>query len=240
MPRKPRFYLPGVPAHVMQRGHNRSAVFFDDEDYLEYLRILKAMAEKYQCLIHAYVLMTNHVHLLVTPFNKNSISRLFQGLGRQYVTYINKTYGLSGSLWEGRHKGNVIDSDVYFLTCMRYIELNPVRANMCVDPGEYRWSSYAANALGEPNSILTPHAEYYQLGKNRILQQKMYHGLFKEILDVKIMSDLRQGVQSGTPVGYNNFTQGIEQLLNCKTGYIIRGRPHKSAAVSDDTERLAR
>lgn len=235
MPRKPRFYLPNVPAHVMQRGHNRSAIFFENEDYLEYLRILKSMAEKYQCLIHAYVLMTNHVHLLVTPFSKNSISHLFQGLGRQYVTYINKTYGLSGSLWEGRHKGNVIDTDVYFLTCMRYIELNPVRANMCVDPGEYRWSSYAANAFGEPNSILTPHAEYYHLGKSRIVRQKTYRGLFKEILDVNIISDLRKGVQSGTPVGYNNFTQEVEQLLNCKTGYIVRGRPQKSSAVSDET-----
>ena len=225
MPRKPRFYLPNVPAHVMQRGHNRSAIFFGDEDYLEYLRIVKSMAEEYQCLIHAYVLMTNHVHLLVTPFSENSISRLFQGLGRQYVTYINKTYGLSGSLWEGRHKGNIIDTDVYFLTCMRYIELNPVRANMCADPGEYRWSSYAANALGEPNSILTPHAEYDHLGKNRILRQKMYRSLSKEILDAEIMSDLRNGVQSGTPVGGNDFTRKIEQLLNCKTGYIVRGRP---------------
>ena len=227
MPRKPRFYLPGVPAHVMQRGHNRSAIFFDDEDYLEYLRILKPMAEKYQCLIHAYVLMTNHVHLLLTPLGQNSISLFFQGLGRQYVTYINKTYGLSGSLWEGRHKGNIIDTDVYFLTCMRYIELNPVRANMCANPGEYRWSSYAANALGEPNSILTPHEEYKQLGKNRALRQKTYCGLFKESLDAKIIGDLRKGAQSGTPVGYKNFTQKIEQLLNCKTGYIVRGRPHK-------------
>ena len=227
MPRKPRFYLPGVPAHVMQRGHNRSAIFFDDEDYLEYLRILKPMAEKYQCLIHAYVLMRNHVHLLLTPLGQNSISLFFQGLGRQYVTYINKTYGLSGSLWEGRHKGNLIDTDVYFLTCMRYIELNPVRANMCDEPGEYRWSSYAANALGEPNSILTPHEEYKQLGKNSALRQKTYRGLFKESLDAKIIGDLRKGAQSGTPVGYKNFTQKIEQLLNCKTGYIVRGRPHK-------------
>ncbi len=147
MPRKPRFYLPNVPAHVMQRGHSRSSVFFEEEDYLEYLRILKSMAEKYQCFVHAYVLMTNHIHLLVTPLTQNSISSLFQGIGRQYVTYINRTYGLSGTLWEGRHKGNPIDTNNYFLTCMRYIELNPVRAGMCVDPVEYRWSSYAANAL---------------------------------------------------------------------------------------------
>ena len=140
---------------------------------------------------------------------------------------MNKTYGLSGSLWEGRHKGNIIDTDVYFLTCMRYIELNPVRANMCANPGEYRWSSYAANALGEPNCILTPHEEYKQLGKNSALRQKTYRGLFKESLDAKIIGDLRKGAQSGTPVGYKNFTQNIEQLLNCKTGYIARGRPHK-------------
>ena len=227
MPRKPRFYLPNVPAHVMQRGHNRSAIFFENEDYLEYLRILKSMADKYQCLVHAYVLMTNHVHLLMTPLSQNGISLFFQGLGRQYVTYINKNYGLSGSLWDGRHKGNSIDTEVYFLTCMRYIELNPVRANMCVDPGEYRWSSYAANALGESSCILTPHEEYKHLGKNSALRQKAYRGLFKESLDAKTIDDLRKGVQSGTPVGYKYFTQKIEQLLNCKTGYIVRGRPKK-------------
>lgn len=227
MPRKPRFYLPDLPAHVMQRGHNRSPVFFDDEDYLEYLRILKSMADKYQCQVHAYVLMTNHVHLLITPLCQNSISLFFQGLGRQYVNYINKTYGLSGSLWEGRHKGNPIDAAIYFLTCMRYIELNPVRAGMCDEPGVYRWSSYAANALGEPNCILTPHEEYKQLGENSALWQKTYRDLFKESLDAKIIDDLRKGVQSGTPVGHKSFSQKIEQLLKCKTGYIARGRPRK-------------
>jgi putative transposase len=222
MPRKPRFYLPDVPAHVMQRGHNRSPVFFDNEDYLEYLRILKVMAEKYECMIHAYVLMTNHIHLLLTPASQNSISLMFQGLGRQYVTYINKTYGLSGTLWEGRHKGNPIDSDVYFLACMRYIELNPMRAGMCTGPADYRWSSYAANALGEANSILVPHEKYCQLGDDMSIRQNNYLTLLSERLDADVISDFRKGVQSGTPIGCEYFKQRIEEILKCKIGYTGR------------------
>ncbi len=154
MPRKPRFYLPGRPTHVMQRGHNRNVVFFADQDYLEYLRCLKQAADQYGCKVHAYILMTNHVHLLVTPERKDSIGQLFQGLGRHYVRYVNETYKRHGGLWEGRHKGNVIQSQAYLLTCMRYIEMNPVRAGMVDHPAKYRWSSYASNILGVTNVIL--------------------------------------------------------------------------------------
>jgi len=126
MPRKRRFYQPGVPVHAFQRGHNREPVFFDDQDYLAYLRFLKASADALGCLIHAYVLMTNHVHLLVTPTAANDISLLFQDVGRYFVPYINKTYQRRGSLWEGRHKGHILDSEDYFLMCMRYIEMNPL------------------------------------------------------------------------------------------------------------------
>lgn len=144
----------------MQRGHNREPVFFEDQDYLEYLKILKRVSEACHCAIHAYVLMTNHIHLLLTPDAGDSISRLFQECGRQYVGYINQTYRRRGTLWEGRHKGIIVESTAYLLTCMRYIELNPVRAGIVARPGQYRWSSYAANALGEDNCIVNPHDEY--------------------------------------------------------------------------------
>ncbi len=147
MPRKPRFYLPGVPAHIVQRGNDRQATFFGDGDCAAYLGWLREGADRHGCAIHAYVLMTNHVHLLLTPEEPDSISRLVQTVGRHYVTYVNHTYGKSGTLWEGRHKGCVISSDDYLLYCMRYIELNPVRADMVSHPQDYRWSSYHVNAI---------------------------------------------------------------------------------------------
>ncbi len=146
MPRKPRFFLPDVPAHIVQRGHSREPVFFEDTDYRAYLDWLGEAAERYECAIHAYVLMTNHAHILATPRDKHGISRMMQYIGRRYVPYINTTYGTSGSIWEGRYKASLINDEQYLLTCMRYIELNPVRANMARSPGHYRWSSYRANA----------------------------------------------------------------------------------------------
>lgn len=128
MPRKPRFYLPDVPAHVIQRGNNRQAVFFSGNDYRAYLGWLKDGAVQHGCKLHVYVLMANHVHLLVTPEARDSISRMIQYVGRRYVTYVNHEYGRSGTLWEGRHKGSIISSDAYLLACSRYVELNPVRA----------------------------------------------------------------------------------------------------------------
>ncbi len=128
MPRKPRFALPGVPQHVIQRGHNRGFCFFAEDDYRLYLDLLKEAADRNGCRIHAYVLMTNHVHLLATPAGAHGISHMMQHLGRKYVRCINSLYGRSGTLWEGRFKASLVDSDAYLLKCMRYIELNPVRA----------------------------------------------------------------------------------------------------------------
>jgi len=139
MPRKPRFNLIGIPQHVIQRGNNREPCFYAVQDYRRYLDNLREVAEKYRCRIHAYVLMTNHVHILVTPMVEYGISQMMQALGRRYVYYINMTYKRTGTLWEGRFKASLIDSDAYLLTCMRYIELNPIRANMVSHPGEYQW-----------------------------------------------------------------------------------------------------
>jgi putative transposase len=150
MPRKPRMYLPGVPAHVVQRGNNRAACFFTDDDYQFYLECLGQGLRRYRVELHAYVLMTNHVHLLLTPEDADGISRLMQHLARLYVLYINKTYGRSGTLWEGRHKASLVQADRYLLTCYRYIELNPVAAGMARCPEQYRWSSYGWHALGRP------------------------------------------------------------------------------------------
>ena len=217
--------MPGLPAHVMQRGHNREAVFFSDQDYLEYLRCLKQAADTYGCKVHAYVLMTNHVHLLVTPERKDSIGQLFQGLGRHYVRYVNETYQRHGGLWEGRHKGNVIQSQTYLLTCMRYIEMNPVRSGMVDHPAKYRWSSFAANALGASNVILNQHDEYLNLGKTPKLRQQVYQGLFDVDAEADVVKFLRQSLQSGTPLGNDQFKAQIEGVVGRKLGKIGPGRP---------------
>jgi len=211
--------------HVFQRGHNREPVFFDDQDYLAYLRFLKASADTLGCLIHAYVLMTNHVHLLVTPKAANDISLLFQSIGRYFVPYINKTYQRRGSLWEGRHKGHILESEVYFLTCMRYIEMNPVRAEMVEHPAQYRWSSYAANALGIDNAIIQPHELYLLLGKTPEERQAAYRGLFATAINPDELDLIRASLHSGTPLGNDRFKEKIESALGCTVGFSKRGRP---------------
>ena len=225
MPRKPRFYQPGLPVHVFQRGHNKESVFFETEDYLTYLRILKESAESSGCLIHAYVLMTNHVHLLVTPESSAAISLLFQSIGRHYVPYINKTYQRRGSLWEGRHKGNIIESEAYFLSCMRYIEMNPVRAGMVDHPAKYRWSSYAANALGIDNAVIYIHEQYLALGNTPESRQSGYRGLFEIKADADELAIIRASLSSGTPLGNACFKKQIEVITGRKIGLIKPGRP---------------
>ena len=136
MARLPRLNLPGIPQHVIQRGNNRHVCFYTEQDYTVYLSKLKEYSEKYQVAVHSYVLMTNHVHLLMTPEEGDGVSKLIQSLGRYYVRYVNKTHGRTGTLWEGRYKSTLVDSENYFLTVSRYIELNPVRADMVGHPGE--------------------------------------------------------------------------------------------------------
>lgn len=217
----------------MQRGHNRDAIFFAEKDYLEYLIILKKVSDQHECLIHAYVLMTNHVHLLVTPLKNKGISLMFQALGRHYVTYINKTYQRSGTLWEGRHKGNIIEAEHYFLNCMKYIELNPVRANMVQSVEDYPWSSFSANGLGQANVILTPHEIYLSLSTQNSNSERLK--VYRELVDLNMSSEqsheFDESIQSGTPLGRKSFMDNIKKKLNCQTGYMKQGRPSKNAAI---------
>lgn len=238
MPRKRRFYLPGLPVHAFQRGHNRQPVFFDDQDYLAYLRFVKAAADSLGCLVHAYVLMTNHVHLLITPKAAKDISLLFQDIGRHYVPYINKTYQRKGSLWEGRHKGHILESERYFLTCMRYIEMNPVRAGMVEQPAQYRWSSYAANAQGIDNAILQPHELYLSLGNSSAERETVYRGLFADVICLDELDLIRSSLHSGTPLGNDRFKQRIESIVGGSVGYNRRGRPSRLSANRGDDQKM--
>jgi len=230
VPRKPRFYLPNIPVHIVQRGHSREPVFFETADYQAYLHWLKEASVRYECQIHAYVLMTNHIHILTTPKNTNSISLMMQYLGRQYVPYINYKYGTSGSIWEGRYKANMIQEDDYLLSCMRYIELNPVRANMVKSPGAYQWSSYHANGLGKVNALVQSHYLYHSLGKTLKKRLNTYTSLFKAHFDKEEIDSIRSSCQSGTPLGNDSFKQKIEKKLKCKTGQLRRGRPRVNEA----------
>jgi len=227
MPRKPRFIIPGVPIHIVQRGHSHEAVFIDDADYEAYLQWLKEGAERYHCKIHAYVLMTNHIHILATPADKQGITRMMQYVGRYYVPYVNYTYGTSGTIWEGRYKASLVEEDGYLLTCMRYIELNPVRANMVRSPAHYRWSSYRFNGQGKSNELITPHPLYEALGGDKTSRMSAYKYLFKVHLDEEVLDDIRAAWQTGTPLGNDSFRGKVEKKLKCKVGQARRGRPRK-------------
>ncbi len=216
-----------MPFHLVQRGHNRCAVFFEDFDYLKYLTCLRESAQACGCAVHAYVLMTNHVHLLVTPEDGSSIGRLFQAIGRHYVPYINAKYGRRGGLWEGRYKSSMVHSSSYFLTCMRYIERNPVRAGMVESPASYRWSSYGANALGESNVILAPHSEYLNLGGDLETRREVYREFCSHSEASQELDALRAALQTGTPLGNDKFKNEVEATLGMKVGYSTRGRPRK-------------
>ncbi len=228
MPRKPRFFLPDVPTHVVQRGNNRDPIFFEESDYHSYLEWLEAGVTKYHCKVYAYVLMTNHMHLLVSSSDKGGISCLMQYVGRYYVPYINHTYGRSGTLWEGRFKCSLIQEDMYFLSCMRYIELNPLRTAMVENIRDYRWSSYLCNAYGKKNRLISSHSLYLALGKDEKERRKAYRDLFKQHKE-DVTNKIRAAWQTGTPLGNDRFKEKIEKTLKQKVGYASRGRPSKRA-----------
>ena len=233
MPRKPRFNLPGIPQHVIQRGNNREPCFYDRSDYRCYLDGLAEVGKKFCCSIHAYVLMTNHVHLLVSSSVDYGISQMMQALGRRYVYHVNHHYGRTGTLWEGRYKASLVDSDAYLLTCMRYIELNPVRANMVVHPGDYRWSSYASNAQGEADLLLSPHPLYVALGRTAAQRQAAYRELFRNHMDNELLHEIREAVNQELVLGRSRFKDRIQAITSRRTRAGKAGRPKLEEATGD-------
>jgi putative transposase len=231
MPRQPRYTLADIPQHVIQRGNNRQATFFTDTDYRTYLDCLTEACSKHDCQVHAYVLMTNHVHLLMTPSRPDGISKAMQSLGRRYVRYVNDVYGRTGTLWEGRYKASLIDSEQYLLTCYRYIELNPVRANMVRHPGEYRWSSYAHHAGDRVDPLLKDHAEYLALGQSDAERQAAYRELFRAHVDDSLISTIRATTNQCLVLGSERFKDEIEQALSRSVRHGKVGRPKKEIAV---------
>ncbi len=227
MPRKPRYFLPNIPVHVVHRGHSRSPVFFQDEDYRTYLYWMKEAAEKYRVRIHSFVLMTNHIHILLTPCAGSDVSSFMQYLGRHYVPYINHKYGTSGSIWEGRFKGSLVQQETYFLSVMRYIELNPVRASMVEYPSQYRWSSFCHNAGDKVIRMISQHDIYNSLGQTDQQRSDAYKELFNSTLDSGSLKKISAAWLTGTPLGNNCFRSMVEETFATRVGQDRRGRPSK-------------
>ena len=216
MPRRLRVQPLGYPLHIIKRGNNRQACFYADEDYQFFLHHLGKLAARFKCEVHAYVLMTNHVHLLVTPQMGLGASRLMKLLGQRYVQYVNKTYRRCGTLWDGRFRSSLVQSARYVLACYRYIEMNPVRANMVQDPLDYPWSSHSANAQDKRVKWLTPHGEYLELGLTAETRCAAYRGLFATELDPGLLGAIRGAAHVGYAIGSRRFREEIKAALKAR------------------------
>jgi len=201
MPRRPRLVVPGLPLHVIQRGNNRVATFRSAADFARFLDIAVDASRSTGIAVHAYVLMTNHVHLLLTPREERSPARFMQRIGRRYVRYFNTRYDRTGTLWESRYRSSVVDSERYLLACARYIERNPVRAGLADSPGEYRWSSFRHNAHGIPDRLVIPHEAFLQFGRSGAERRSAYRALFAHELSPETLVRIRASVQRGDPIG---------------------------------------
>ncbi|HEU5177718.1 MAG TPA: transposase [Burkholderiales bacterium] len=216
MPRAARSVIVDCPLHIVQRGINRGPCFFGDADYATYLRYLAVFSARFGCSIHAYCLMTNHVHLLLTPHTMDACRLVMKNVNQLYVQRINHRLGRTGTLWEGRCHSSLVTSDRYVLACYRYIELNPVRAGIITTPAQYRWSSYRANAEGQERGFLKPHAVYEALGREPY-KETCTAGLGEAELD-----EIRKAVRAGCAIGTPRRGRGRPSKLNEKNGV----RPH--------------
>jgi putative transposase len=240
MARRARFTPVGMPQHIIQRGVDRQLCFGCESDFKAYLYWLKEYSERYSVSIHAWVLMTNHVHLLCTPNSTDGISKMMQSLGRRYVRYFNYNYQRTGTLWEGRFKACVVNASEYLLHLYRYIELNPVRANMVKDPADYVWSSYQCNALGRKDLLLTPHELYLALDYNPIVRQALYRSLFTSHVEGALLKDIRYAVNKGLVLGSERFVAKLEALCGRRLKEGLKGRPkivYSDPHLSKQTER---
>ncbi len=234
MARLPRYAVPGQPQHVILRGNNRAEIFCAEVDYRFYLDKLEQACAKHGCSVHAYVLMTNHVHLLITPQHEHSLGKAMQMLGRYYVQFYNYCYRRTGTLFEGRYKATLVDSESYLLTCMRYIELNPVRAGMVDGPADYQWSSYGANALGQVDWLVAPHVEYLRLGASEATRQSAYRDLFKHHIPEESINDIRDATNKAWVLGNDRFKQCIQDQLGRRVEPKTKGGDRKSERYKAD------
>ena len=229
MARLPRYFIPDVPLHIILRGNNRTPVFLHSADYTIFRETLATAADLHGLAIHAYVFMTNHVHLLASPSTSESAPKTMQSIGRRYVQYFNLRYKRTGTLWEGRYRATVVDTERYLFECMRYIELNPVRAGMVTHPGDFAWSSYRANADGQADQLITPHATYERLASNAQLRAMAYRALFSTPLEQTIADEIRHCTNRGWALGTGQFKAAVETISARRTEPLPQGRWNKGS-----------
>jgi putative transposase len=227
MPRHARLRIAGLPLHVVQRGTNRARCFNTPDDLSLYLGLLNQFGTPLGVDVHAYVLMPNHVHLLLSPREAWSISGFMKQVGQRYAQHFNRTYGRTGAFWEGRFHSSIVDTDKYLMLCHRYIELNPVRAGLCGSPHAYEWSSFGANALGRPSLVLAPHREYVALGADAVSRREAYLGLFEGGVSDEELRAIRRSITSGYALGSEAFVDQLEREIGCKARF---GRATKERA----------
>ncbi len=232
MPRRARVVVAGMPVHVMQRGHDRNAIFFQEDDYWRYLNDLRIASSKTGCAVHAYVLMTNHVHLVLTPEDEKGLGELMRAVGSRYVRFINLCYKRRGTLWEGRYRSALIQSERYLMTCYRYVELNPVRAKMVSDPAGYPWSSYHHNALGKTNQLIKEHELYLQLGEVPAQRQVVYKSLFDELISQEQAALIQRSTMQDSVLGNDKFRTQIEVMLGRSLAVNSHGGARRSRPPS--------
>jgi len=228
MSRLPRIVIPNQPLHIMHRGNNRQAIFESDEDMLRIKNDIKASLLKSKCKLHAYVIMTNHLHLLLTPSDKEQLAVFMQSMANRYVRYFNAKYQRSGTIWEGRYKSCLVDSENYLFVLYKYIELNPIKASMVKNIEDYEWSSYQHNALGILDELITEHRLYKRLGKEKNLRHKNYKALFDELEISGQSGQITEATMRGIVYGGEKFHTKIAKLITRPTRLATHGGDRKS------------
>ena len=227
MARLPRLIVPHQPHHVIQTGNNEQTVFHDDDDCLAFLGWLRAAAKTWKVQIHAYVLMPNHLHLLVMPSDEDGLGQMMQWIGRYYVPYFNQKYSRSGTLWNGRYKTSLIDADAYFMLCSRYIESNPVRSGLVSRHEDYRWSSYCHHAGIRPDGLIIDHPKFWALGNTPFEREAAYVALFERVITSDEIASISKALLKGWPLGSEQFKAALQSKVKRRVLPAKRGRPFK-------------
>jgi putative transposase len=228
MPRQARVIFPNTPHHIMQRGHNRQVVFASEEDFQYYRENLLLFKKEFGCRIYTYCLMTNHAHLIIDPGDHpESLSLLMKRVAGRQTRYVNKLEGRSGSLWEGRYKSSIISSQEYLLACSRYIELNPLRARMVVNPKDYQWSSYKIKAIGEPDRVVDFDKIYKALGENAEARQVAYREYVSDTIPEEEIKLIRDSIQRNQVTGGDRFREQLQKKHKIRLSNRGPGRPRK-------------
>lgn len=225
MARLPRLTLPGYPHHVIQRGNNRQAIFLSSADHQFMLELLVENSRKFKVAIHAYALMSNHFHLLVTPQTDDGLPQMMQAVGRRYVRHFNDSHERSGTLWEGRFKSTLIQADVYLLACMAYIDLNPVRAGVAASPRDYPWSSYGHYCGQRIDKLVSPHSLFWALGNTPFAREAAYAELVRKGVELVHQKAMTDSALHGWPLGDADFVKELQNKTTRRVSKSVAGRP---------------